>query len=74
MAAVCTLISIGLVATSPITDPLKDKGQNSFVGLSKGWCYLPSELGVGKAVLVEDCNNLGEDLNIRSFLKYTYSL
>ncbi len=58
--AVYTLISLGLVATSPITDPLKDKGQNLNVGLPKGDCYLSSELGHGKAVLLEDCNNLGE--------------
>ena len=59
--AVYTLIFLGLVATSPITDPLK---QNLNFALPKGGCYLPPELGHGKAVLLEDCNNLGEEINI----------
>ena len=64
VSAVYTLISLGLVATSPITGPLEDIGQNFNVGASKGSCYLPPELGLGKAVLVEDCNNLGENFDI----------
>ena len=35
---------------------------NTFLSTSlpKGFCFLPSELGQGKAVHVEDCTNLGE--------------
>ena len=56
-----TLISLGLVTSTPIIDPYQDQRNNINSGLPKGFCFLPSELGQGKAVLVEDCNNLGEE-------------
>ena len=59
-AAVYTLVSLGLVSSSPIVDPNTTPPPNE--GLPKGFCFLPSELGQGKAVLVEDCNNLGEEI------------
>ena len=58
---VYTLISLGLVTSSPIIDPYQSQRNQFGSGLPKGFCFLPSELGQGKAVLVEDCNNLGED-------------
>jgi len=54
--AVYTLVSLALVSSSPIIDPYPKPAYNT--GLPKGFCFLPSELGQGKAVLVEDCNNL----------------
>ena len=60
-AAVYTLVSLVLVSSSPIIDPYSKNNTALFnTGLPKGFCFLPSELGQGKAVLVEDCNNLGE--------------
>ena len=54
--AVYTLVSLVFVSSSPITHPYEKPD----TGLPKGFCVLPSELGQGKAELVEDCNNLGE--------------
>ena len=56
---VYTLVSLVLVSSSPIIDPYP---KPDIGGLPKGFCFLPSELGQGKAVLVEDCNNLGEEI------------
>ena len=58
---VYTLISLGLVTSTPIIDPYQDQRNIYGSGLPKGFCFLPSELGQGKAVFVEDCNNLGEE-------------
>ena len=61
--SVYTLISLGLVTSSPIIDPYHDQRLAQLInsGLKPGTCFLPLELGQGKAVLVEDCNNLGEE-------------
>ena len=58
---VYTLISLGFVTSTPIIDPYQSQRNQFGSGLPKGFCFLPSELGQGKAVLVEDCNNLGEE-------------
>ena len=53
------LISLVFVSSSPIVNPpYQNQGGSS---LPKGFCFLSSagELGQGKAVHVEDCNNLG---------------
>ena len=60
-AVAYTLVSLGLVSSSPIQYPTPYPEPN-IGGLPKGFCFLPSELGQGKAVLVEDCNNLGEEI------------
>ena len=66
---VYTLVSLVLVSSSPIIDPITEQPDFS---LPTGFCYLPSELGQGKAVLVEDCNNLGEF--IKPFFVIQYNI
>jgi len=51
------LISLVLVSSSPIISPYPKPSFST--SLPKGFCFLPSELGQGKAVHVEDCTNLG---------------
>ena len=58
-ATVYTLVSLVLVSSSPIVDP---SPKEDFGSPPKGFCFLPSELGLGKAMLVEDCNNLGKEI------------
>ena len=58
MLAVTVFTLISLVSSTPIISPIKKEFSSV---LPKGFCFLPSELGQGKAVLLEDCNNLGEE-------------